>query len=406
MADDHLRELERTWRSSGVLEDGIRWHRARLRAGVVDRDGLRREAADGDRAAWAAVDDVPSVVLRLDAWLRRHGPGKLSGFNPPATEAELAETEEALGQPLPPLLRALYLWRNGQPRAWPGGLIPDVDPPEELDAAAEDEAELLGFALDPPQEDDQHLSLFPANWRLLSLREVRAAWEARVWQPVVAGEEGDDVVRWPARCLPFMVQGGGYLRCIDPSGGGLDAPIPGHVVEGFGQIEVILAPSLEHWLETFVAALERRVWTVDGENDRLDYFARAVTPGYPRVVIDDVAGTMPAKYDESPRDMVEHFTTCSGCLSCLGCGPGLVIALITILFREGWGLFSSTTLSALGTVIIWIVGISAAIALPTAIWIYAAARIRHRRHTREFEGARLEDATDASLAEPGVDPIG
>ena len=73
-----------------------------------------------------------------------------------------------------------------------------------------------------------------------------------------------------------------------------------------------------------------------------------------------------------------------------------MIALITILFREGWGLFSSTTLSALGTVIIWIVGISAAIALPTAIWIYAAARIRHRRHTREFEGARLEDPDDSA----------
>lgn len=368
MADDDLRELERTWLASGALEDGVAWHRARLRSGVVDREGLRRAAVEGDRAAWVVADDPPPVLIRLDTWLRANAPEALAGFNPPATEAELAQAEAALGQPLPPLLRAIYLWRNGQPRRF-------VAVDDELEPSEQETQRLAGFSLDPPQLDDQHLTVFPSGWRLLSIAELRSAWESRI-QP-----RPEHVLEpWPAHCVPFMtlivIDGpvySGELRCVDPVGG--KTTQAGQVVEGSDGMDVIAAPSLTRWLEAAVAALEQGAG--GGATPRLEYFQRAVLPGYPLAVRHDEGDPLRAVYDRTLGDLVSSIETNSCCLFLLALPPAFLLAL--------WARTGNPGLTQL---LGW--GGAALLALLIPVALHLRDRLRHRKLTNEFANATLD----------------
>ncbi|MFF4879500.1 SMI1/KNR4 family protein [Micromonospora sp. NPDC000668] len=78
--------------------------------------------AGADRAAVAEA-----AVGRIDEWLQQHAPRTRAALRPPASEPDLAAAQEAVGQPLPPDLRAWWLYADGAhfgPQADGGRLIP------------------------------------------------------------------------------------------------------------------------------------------------------------------------------------------------------------------------------------------------------------------------------------------
>ena len=57
------------------------------------------------------------LVSRLDAYLREHRPALYASLQPGLSNDELTTWEATLGGvPLPTMFKALYRWRNGQPR--------------------------------------------------------------------------------------------------------------------------------------------------------------------------------------------------------------------------------------------------------------------------------------------------
>lgn len=58
-----------------------------------------------------------SLAIILD-WMRNHAPSVLEELNPPASAAEIARVESALGLPLPPLLQRIP--QSAQWRIWYG----------------------------------------------------------------------------------------------------------------------------------------------------------------------------------------------------------------------------------------------------------------------------------------------
>ena len=56
---------------------------------------------------------------QLEQWLEQNAPALLQNLNPPATEADIAQTEAAMQMQLPPSVRQSYLIHNGEtPSSW------------------------------------------------------------------------------------------------------------------------------------------------------------------------------------------------------------------------------------------------------------------------------------------------
>ncbi|WNC86604.1 SMI1/KNR4 family protein [Thermosynechococcus sp. QKsg1] len=54
-----------------------------------------------------------SLAIILD-WMRNHAPNVLEGLNPPASAAEIARVESAIGLPLPPCFKEFLSLHNGE----------------------------------------------------------------------------------------------------------------------------------------------------------------------------------------------------------------------------------------------------------------------------------------------------
>ncbi|WP_246380644.1 SMI1/KNR4 family protein [Micromonospora jinlongensis] len=91
--------------------------------------------ASTERAAVAAA-----ALDRIDAWLQQHAPRARAALRPPASEADLVAAQEAVGQPLPPDLRAWWLYADGTHsglQADGGWLIPPGFAPYPINEALE-----------------------------------------------------------------------------------------------------------------------------------------------------------------------------------------------------------------------------------------------------------------------------
>ncbi|MGW7067289.1 SMI1/KNR4 family protein [Streptomyces sp. NPDC054855] len=56
---------------------------------------------------------VQRAWQQIAMWMERHAPASRAMLNPPASPARIAQWEAAMGFPLPPALRALYLLHDG-----------------------------------------------------------------------------------------------------------------------------------------------------------------------------------------------------------------------------------------------------------------------------------------------------
>ncbi|MFM2054022.1 MAG: hypothetical protein RL456_2059 [Pseudomonadota bacterium] len=165
------------------------------------------------------MDDLDALVARLEQALARHRPDLLADLNPPATEADLAALQAALGQPLPDGLRRWLARHDGQ-RAAAGGLF----------------------------EDGGH--------EALSARGILAQWslwarmldEGRFASRLAEAAPGVRAAWWDRGWVPFTHDGAGSHLCLDlaPAEGGT----PGQViaVAGDGPAREVRAVSLQAWL--------------------------------------------------------------------------------------------------------------------------------------------------------------
>jgi len=94
------------------------WHEAFAHVQAVGR-GLRREwfavAARHPMEYWLAAA-TRSAWARLEDWCQRHHPRLLGVLRPGASAAAIDAVEQAVGQPLPPDLRASLALHNGSER--------------------------------------------------------------------------------------------------------------------------------------------------------------------------------------------------------------------------------------------------------------------------------------------------
>ncbi|MFD4406354.1 SMI1/KNR4 family protein [Nocardia sp. NPDC058499] len=155
------------------------------------------------------------LLTRLDRWLAVNRPAYYAGLAPGASTADIDELARAAGGEVPPPLRELLTWRNGQSGDYDGCL-------ESL-------------------------------WFLMSAREIADTMEDMVW---VKETEGFEELWWGPGWVPFLGNIYGDHLCIDLQGA-FDGK-PGQLIEIPSKSESrdIRYPSLEAWLETFVIALE------------------------------------------------------------------------------------------------------------------------------------------------------
>jgi cell wall assembly regulator SMI1 len=158
----------------------------------------RRKAPGGDPLA------------RLDRWLARHRRRFHRGLQPSATAAELKTLDTALARPLPPELRSLLAWHNGQ------------------------KGDFVGH--------------FEGDWDLLSSAQI-----------------ADAAKELPAGCMPFLGDDNGNYLCLDMRAAG--PPVKAFWT-GKPELEPV-ASSLTACLTDFVAAVERGAYHEDPERGTL-----------------------------------------------------------------------------------------------------------------------------------------
>lgn len=165
----------------------------------------------------------------------------------PATEAEVRAAEEALGFPLPPLLRQLYREVGN------GGFGPGygfIGVPTEATAAARQRfIENHYRNIQRPRDD---LNWWPAELVPPCDFDIVETYRAFV------SEKPDDLSwRWPHQLLPACHLGCGMYDCVDcstPAGAvSWFEPNPREHGDPVGDFLILLAPSLERRLEAWLA---------------------------------------------------------------------------------------------------------------------------------------------------------
>jgi cell wall assembly regulator SMI1 len=175
------------------------------------------------------MDDVSSLLSRLERWLKKHRPHYLRALLPAMSVAESKELTSLLGRALPVSLPSLLRWHNGQQ--------PDV------------------------------VGCFEQNWRLMSSTGIMDALKDLT--TAVATAVPADL--WDPALVPFLDDDSGNYLCLDTSQSG--EPVR-EVILGDSNRE-ILAPSLAAWLADFVAAVEKGGYTEDEERGA---FMRKIAP--------------------------------------------------------------------------------------------------------------------------------
>lgn len=169
------------------------------------------------------------------AWLTAQGVDQRDLLNPPASEAQIAALEQAVGKPLPEDLKALYRITNGQ-------------------QASLGRESIKGRIAVPLFGQYDFLSTDGAiaaydSWQLIYTQDGADFDEN--FNGVITVRGTDPVYReyWSPGWLPFSIDGGGNSYAVDLS------PAPGGTV---GQIIImgpdedhrrVLAPSLSAWLQ-------------------------------------------------------------------------------------------------------------------------------------------------------------
>ncbi len=165
----------------------------------------------------------------------------------PATDDEVRAAEEALGFSLPPLLCQLYL-QIGNGGFGPGNGFIGV-PTEATAAARKRFIENYFRNIKRPRDDP--------NWWPAELVPQCDFDIVETYQAFIREEPDDPAWQWPGKLLPACHLGCGMYDCIDcsSSAGAVSwfEPNPrerGELVQDF---LVLLAPSLEHRLEAWLA---------------------------------------------------------------------------------------------------------------------------------------------------------
>jgi hypothetical protein len=169
----------------------------------------------------------------------------------PATEAEVRAAEEALGFPLPPLLRQLYLEVGN------GGFGPGygfIGVPRQVTAAARER-------------------LWPAQLAPVCDFDIVETYQA------FAPEGPDDPEwQWPHNLLPACHLGCGMYDCIDcstpPGAVSWFEPNPRERGDPVGDFLILLAPSLERRLDAWLTDedLMERAYETSALKRRLDEY--------------------------------------------------------------------------------------------------------------------------------------
>ncbi|MFD4406284.1 SMI1/KNR4 family protein [Nocardia sp. NPDC058499] len=169
------------------------------------------------------------LVTRLDRWLAANRPGYYAALRPGAADTDIDEITTRVGSEIPPLLRELLTWRNGQDRDYRGTLL--------------------------------------ALWEPLSADEIAGALD--MFADLVADD--DFAGQWGEDWIPFLGNSYGDHMCIDLRGA-FDGE-PGQIVVFHCKDEFrdIVFPSLEAWLETLVIAFETGMAAKDDTEPQCPY---------------------------------------------------------------------------------------------------------------------------------------
>jgi len=159
-----------------------------------------------------AADDVPALLKRLQAWLKKHRKTYAKGLRPPATKEELADLGKDLGAEPPPDLAALLSWHNGQ--------------------------------------DDDVFGGFVDDWRLMSAAQI-----AKARQELAGGGEK----AWRSGFVPFLEDDRGDVVAVDTADGSV------REFRGGAADTPVLGPSLRAWLKQFVEDVEAGEYVEDPE---------------------------------------------------------------------------------------------------------------------------------------------
>jgi cell wall assembly regulator SMI1 len=190
---------------------------------------------------------MDTLIARLDRWLTEYRSGYHAELQPGLSGKRLLEFEQHLGFRVPDAFKELYAWRNGQsPRCY---------------------AALQG------------------NRMFMTIEDVLGTH--RMMNELLEGGEFDQELWWSPRWVPFLYNGAGDYLCIDT--GGAFTGSEGQIIEFWHDWERrdVVYPSLEKWLETFVASLEAGLWREKArdyhptDGGEWASFASKLNPGYP-----------------------------------------------------------------------------------------------------------------------------
>lgn len=182
------------------------------------------------------------LIVRLDRWIAENRPDYYAGLAPGVPVGDL---DALFGDRLPPLLRELLAWRDGN--------------------------------------DDQ---AFLHNKTFMSAERIRST--ADEMAAMVEAGEFDLPHWWSTDWVPFLLGAGGDNVCVD-HGAALGGR-PGQVLEFWHDdpVRPITHASFEAWLATHVEALEAGLLHEDAhgnytalDDDAYDAFVAARNPGYP-----------------------------------------------------------------------------------------------------------------------------
>jgi len=134
------------------------------------------------------AENLPALLKRLDAWLKKHRKRYYKGLMPGAGDEALAKLEKSLGKPIPEGLAAWLRWHDGQNEDMIGAFVESFDlmSADEIATAYEERKGQKGWdaAFVPILDDHQgdHVILDRSKPEL----PVREVWRGRDDNPQAA----------------------------------------------------------------------------------------------------------------------------------------------------------------------------------------------------------------------------